>query len=422
MKKINCLFLILLLSSCVQDSANILFKEGDAGRFEEKSSNNLQPSYMSGTYVVGKDNKVVRDIRANNAVKDNYLEEEKEVEKEERDVDYTFITVKKGDNIIRLAKKYNMKFSDIVELNNLKKPYNIYIGQKLKVFDNTDKEDYKVITVKKGDTLLRIALKYDMSLREVATINNIEPPYNVYIGQKIKIPNSKTELPEFYNVEIGDNLYGISRKTGVSVEQLIKNNNLRSPNNIHPGQKLYLTKRNNNYETNYKEEKVVYNKKTENKKEEVKKEEQNTSVNVENNNVQQEKKEDIKSPEILFSWPVKGEVIKKYGKQNDGKFYDAINIKANLGTPILAAMDGEVAYAGNELKGYGNIIIIKHNSGWLSIYGYCDKINVKVKDKVTKGQVIATVGRTGNVNEAQLYFSIRKGRVTMDPLKYLDNK
>ena len=422
MKKINCLFLILLLSSCVQDSANILFKEGDAGRFEKKSSNNLQPSYMSGTYVVGKDNKVVRDIRANNAVKDNYLEEEKEVEKEERDVDYTFITVKKGDNIIRLAKKYNMKFSDIVELNNLKKPYNIYIGQKLKVFDNTDKEDYKVITVKKGDTLLRIALKYDMSLREVATINNIEPPYNVYIGQKIKIPNSKTELPEFYNVEIGDNLYGISRKTGVSVEQLIKNNNLRSPNNIHPGQKLYLTKRNNNYETNYKEEKVVYNKKTENKKEEVKKEEQNTSVNVENNNVQQEKKEDIKSPEILFSWPVKGEVIKKYGKQNDGKFYDAINIKANLGTPILAAMDGEVAYAGNELKGYGNIIIIKHNSGWLSIYGYCDKINVKVKDKVTKGQVIATVGRTGNVNEAQLYFSIRKGRVTMDPLKYLDNK
>ena len=374
MKKINCLFLILLLSSCVQDSANILFKEGDAGRFEEKSGNNLQPSYMSGTYVVGKDNKVVRDIRANNVVKDNYLEEKKEVKKEERDVDYTFITVKKGDNIIRLAKKYNMEFSDIVELNNLKKPYNIYIGQKLKVFDNTDKEDYKVITVKKGDTLLRIALKYDMSLREVSTINNIEPPYNVYIGQKIKIPNSKTELPEFYTVEIGDNLYGISRKTGVSVEQLIKNNNLRSPNNIHPGQKLYLTKRDNNYKTNYKEEKVVYNKKTENKKE-VKKEEQNVSNNVKNNNIQQENKEVIKSPEILFSWPVKGEVIKKYGKQNDGKFYDAINIKANLGTPILAAMDGEVAYAGNELKGYGNIIIIKHDSGWLSIYGYCDKIN-----------------------------------------------
>lgn len=421
MKKINCLFLILLLSSCVQDSANILFKEGDAGRFEEKSGNNLQPSYMSGTYVVGKDNKVVRDIRANNVVKDNYLEEKKEVKKEERDVDYTFITVKKGDNIIRLAKKYNMEFSDIVELNNLKKPYNIYIGQKLKVFDNTDKEDYKVITVKKGDTLLRIALKYDMSLREVSTINNIEPPYNVYIGQKIKIPNSKTELPEFYTVEIGDNLYGISRKTGISVEQLIKNNNLRSPNNIHPGQKLYLTKRDNNYKTNYKEEKVVYNKKTENKKE-VKKEEQNVSNSVKNNNIQQENKEVTKSPEILFSWPVKGEVIKKYGKQNDGKFYDAINIKANLGTLILAAMDGEVAYAGNELKGYGNIIIIKHDSGWLSIYGYCDKINVKVKDKVTKGQVIATVGRTGNVNEAQLYFSIRKGRVTMDPLKYLDNK
>lgn len=422
MKKINYLFLTFLLSSCVQDSANIVFKEGATGHFEEKSSNNLQPSYMSGTYVVGKDNKVVRDIRANNTIEDNYLEEKKETKKEKENVDYIFITVKKGDNIIRLAKKYNMKFSDIVELNNLKKPYNIYIGQKLKVFDNADKEEYKVITVKKGDTLLRIALKYDMSLREVATINNIEPPYNVYVGQKIKIPNSKTKLPEFYAVEIGDNLYGISRKTGVSVEQLIKNNNLKSPNNIHPGQKLYLAKRNDNYETNYKEEKVVYNKKTENKKEEVvKKEEQNVIANVENNDIQQEKKESSKSSDVLFSWPVKGEVIKKYGKQSDGKFYDAINIRANLGTPILAAMDGEVAYAGNELKGYGNIIIIKHNSGWLSIYGYCDKINVKVKDKVTKGQVIATVGRTGNVNEAQLYFSVRKGRVTMDPLKYLSN-
>ena len=122
----------------------------------------------------------------------------------------------------------------------------------------------------------------------------------------------------------------------------------------------------------------------------------------------------------MFDWPVKGEIIKKFGKQADGEYSDAITIKSPMNTPILAAGDGEVAYAGNELKGFGNIIIIKHSNGWLSIYGYCDKITVKVKDKVSKGQTIGTVGQTGNVSEPQLYFSVRKGRVAMDPVKYLD--
>lgn len=424
MKK-NKLYLIslILLTSCVQDSANIVFKEGDNFTNNEISAkNNLQPSYMSGTYVVGRDNKVVRDIRANNT-KDQkeYIKEDIEndiKEKEENKVvdnrEYTFITVKKGDNLINLSKKYNMQFSDVVELNNLKRPYNIYVGQKLKVFKNEDKERYTTIKVKSGDTLLRIALEYDMSLREIASINNIKPPYNVYVGQKLKVPYSKTNKPEFYVVKKGDNLYEISRKTDISVRQLIANNNLSSPNNIYPGQKLYLTKKLENKQISYnkKEEKKI----KEEKQEIVKEPKQEVVVKQE-----EPKKQEPVKREVVFSWPVKGEVIKKYGKQNDGKFYDAINIKADLGTSVLASMDGEVAYAGNELKGFGNIIIIKHDSGWLSIYGYCDKINVKVKDKITKGQSIATVGKTGNVNEPQLYFSIRKGRVTMDPLKYLEN-
>ena len=416
MKK-NKLYLIslVILTSCIQESANIVFKEGDGINNETMARNNLQPSYMSGTYVVGKDNKVVRDIRANKTIEEDIKEEDtKDIIEEKKEVnnnkEYDFITVKKGDNLINLSKKYNMQFSDMVEINNLKRPYNIYVGQKLKVFKNEDKERYSIVKVKSGDTLLRIALEYDMSLREIASINNIKPPYNVYVGQKLKVPYSKTNKPDFYIVEKGDNLYGISRKTDVSVKQLIANNNLSSPNNIYVGQKLYLTKKINNKQVSYNEEKSVRQESEQEIKQEPVKEQK-----------QQQEQEQPKKQEVVFSWPVKGEVIKKYGKQSNGKFYDAINIKAELGTPVLASMDGEVAYAGNELKGFGNIIIIKHDSGWLSIYGYCDKINVKVKDKVIKGQSIATVGKTGSVNEPQLYFSIRKGRVTMDPLKYLEN-
>lgn len=426
----NKIYLILpiLFSSCVQEPANIVLKEGVD--FKQKNGlNTLQPSYMTGTYVVGKDNKVVRDIRADNTktIDEQAEEEKKNEENKERKIDreYSIITVKQGDNLINLSKMYNMQFSDMVELNNLNRPYNIYVGQKLKVFKNVDNEKYSKIVVEQGDSLLKIALEYNMSLRELASINNIRPPYNVYVGQKLKVPNSKTRKPDFYVVEKGDNLYGISRKTNISVSQLIKNNNLGSPNNIYPGQKLYLAEHKS--DNGYVKKENTNNKEEAGKKEEEVKENANKNIAKEETEQKDTEKDLEKTKEIVakndvvFAWPVKGEVIKKFGKQSDGKFYDAINIKADLETPILASMDGEIAYAGNELKGFGNIIIIKHNSGWLSIYGYCDKINVKVKDKVSKGQVIATVGKTGNVNEPQLYFSIRKGRVTMDPLKYLEN-
>jgi murein DD-endopeptidase MepM/ murein hydrolase activator NlpD len=120
----------------------------------------------------------------------------------------------------------------------------------------------------------------------------------------------------------------------------------------------------------------------------------------------------------IFIWPVNGEIIKNFGKQPNGNFNDAINIKAPAETKIKSIADGEVAYAGNELKGFGNIIIVKHENGWISVYGHCESMAIKVKDRVQGGQVIGTVGKTGNVSEPQLYFSLRKGRVAVDPLKH----
>jgi murein DD-endopeptidase MepM/ murein hydrolase activator NlpD len=120
-----------------------------------------------------------------------------------------------------------------------------------------------------------------------------------------------------------------------------------------------------------------------------------------------------------FSWPVRGRILAAYGSSSDGTHNDGINIGAPRGAPVQAADAGVVAYTGNELRGYGNLILIKHADGWISAYAHCDQLLVKRGDKVARGQVIARVGATGNVNEPQLHFELRHGRQAVDPREFL---
>ncbi len=120
-----------------------------------------------------------------------------------------------------------------------------------------------------------------------------------------------------------------------------------------------------------------------------------------------------------FLWPVRGHVLENYGAGPDGTHNDGINIAAPRGAPVQAADAGTVAYAGNELRGYGNLILIKHSNGWISAYAHCDLILVKTGQKVARGQVIARVGSTGNVSAPQLHFELRRGKQPVDPRDYL---
>jgi murein DD-endopeptidase MepM/ murein hydrolase activator NlpD len=98
---------------------------------------------------------------------------------------------------------------------------------------------------------------------------------------------------------------------------------------------------------------------------------------------------------------------------------DGINIEAPLGTPVTAAEAGVVAYAGNELRGFGNLLLVRHQGGWMTAYAHNNELLVKRGQKVTRGQMIARVGRTGNVEQPQLHFEIRKGTDAIDPVKFL---
>jgi len=116
-----------------------------------------------------------------------------------------------------------------------------------------------------------------------------------------------------------------------------------------------------------------------------------------------------------FVWPLTGRVISDFGSESNGERNDGINIAAQPGTPIRAAASGTISYAGNELRGYGNLILIKHDDGYVTAYAHAERITVQRGDTVTKGQIIAYAGSTGDVTSPQLHFEIRHGVQPVNP-------
>lgn len=119
-------------------------------------------------------------------------------------------------------------------------------------------------------------------------------------------------------------------------------------------------------------------------------------------------------------WPVKGRVIATFGARPDGTNNDGVNLAVPLGTEVHAAESGVVAYAGNELKGYGNLVLIRHDNGWVTAYAHNDEISVKRGDKVKRGQAIAKAGKSGQVDQPQVHFELRQGAKPVDPTPFME--
>ncbi len=120
-----------------------------------------------------------------------------------------------------------------------------------------------------------------------------------------------------------------------------------------------------------------------------------------------------------FIWPVEGDVISRFGPKSGGLYNDGMNISARLGDPVRAISAGDVIYSGNELKGYGNLVILKHPDGYLSAYAHMQNIGVEKGAKVLQGDIIGQVGQSGHVDKPQLHFGLRKGKKPVDPMTIL---
>ena len=267
--------------------------------------------------------------------------------------------------------------------------------------------------VKTDETLYAISRKTGISLRDLIIANRLAPPYRLRQGQRILVPEVR-----YYKVSTGDTLYAISRRRNISVYALARHNRLAPPYRIRPGQRLRLPGG-------------------------------QTVIASDNSRPtgQLQKQSDLFGNSILvprpkskgasrgielkaapkragsrFAWPVRGKVISQFGAKANGLHNDGINIAVKEGTAVRAADNGVVVYAGNELRGFGNLLLLRHRGGWITAYGHNQTLDVKVGEIVRQGQRIALAGRTGNTNRSQLHFEIRRGRRAVNPVKHLSVK
>ncbi len=275
--------------------------------------------------------------------------------------------------------------------------------------------------MQKGDTLYSIARRYNVPIRELIETNRLSPPYTLNIGRRLYLPTTK-----YYIVQKGDTLYSISKKYNVDMSSLSKTNRLYAPYALNIGQRLTLpgsVVESGTYAAApaARQDSTSWLpwKKSSSAKSSSRSTPQKTASYKKQQSSRSASPSYVKPRKTKFDWPVRGSIISRFGSIGKGRTNDGINIKAPLGTTVKAADAGTVAYAGNELKGFGNLILIKHSDGWVTAYAHNDRLTVKKGDKVKKGEKIATVGSTGGVNSPQLHFEIRAGKKAVNPANYL---
>ena len=331
------------------------------------------------------------------------------------------------------------------------------------------------ITVQRGDTLYQLARRHRVTVDQLKQANglssNVIKPGQVLVlngsserapiraerfeprRDPIAVPRQPTSSGETYTVQSGDSLYAISRRTGVRVAELQDLNNITDVRRIRPGTVLRLIRglqadapvasqtasrsQPNRIQNNVvpRTVKTTTQPIIINSQKSASAPSQSRQPQLANRiadpgaarkpsgNTQVARLEPRATPSSVadrkFRWPVNGRIIGRFGKQASGMNNDGINIAVPVGTDIHAAEAGVVAYAGNELKGYGNLILVRHDNGYVTAYAHSSRMLVRRGDAVSRGQVIAKAGKTGSVSRPQLHFELRDGAKPVDPMPYL---
>ncbi|MEI6895066.1 MAG: peptidoglycan DD-metalloendopeptidase family protein [Colwellia sp.] len=233
-----------------------------------------------------------------------------------------------------------------------------------------------------------------------------------------------------YTVKKGETLYSIAWRANSDIRHIARLNKLSPPYNIYPGQTLFLVDTMVHKSTKASKGKVWQQKPSKSSKINKKNHQKNSLASVKNQaygaNVNKEKTVQKTLPKPSFSkkikrwqWPVNGKIIKYFSNSTQGN--KGIDIIGSRGTKIRSAAKGKVVYAGNALRGYGKLIIIKHNDDYLSAYAHNDRILVKEQQHINTGDIIANMGDT-DANKVMLHFEIRFRGKSVNPVKYLPQK
>jgi murein DD-endopeptidase MepM/ murein hydrolase activator NlpD len=301
--------------------------------------------------------------------------------------------------------------------------------------------------VARGETLYAISREYGVPLRSLIVENNLTPPYDLLVGQRLRIPAVR-----LHTVRPGETVYGISRQYGVAMNELVRANQIPSPYRIKVGQRLNIPAQTGSVRqqtvalspsapddgTISQEPLPPSGTSSPVGQDETPASSDPTAADPQPSPPQQASygpgevvyppAKPNAPPRLVgpiprpppmtgqgFLWPVQGKVVSGYGAKGRGLHNDGINIAAPRNSPIRAAESGVVAYAGDGLQGFGNIVLIKHQNGYVTAYAHADSLLVTRGQVIQRGQAIARVGSTGNVETPQVHFQIRKGRQAIDP-------
>jgi len=307
----------------------------------------------------------------------------------------TTIIVGTSDTLDTLSRRYNVSPAAILQANGYKGPRTLSPGQQLIIPRQTAVGAVPALAapaskpvavaaapavhvVNPGDTLLSVARRNHVPLSELARANSLEPTAKLRLGMKLTVPGAKTAA-----VAPAAQPVSVAAQPVAAVAPATKMAAAGGP-----PQSARLAQ---------------------------------ATATVEDAAVATP----VKATEATgalptFRWPVRGKVITSYGAKTNGKSNDGINLAVPEGTPVKAAEDGVVAYSGNELKGYGNLVLVRHSNGYVTAYAHASELLVKRGDAIKRGQIIAKSGQSGEVGSPQLHFEIRKGSSPVDPLQFLN--
>lgn len=228
-----------------------------------------------------------------------------------------------------------------------------------------------------------------------------------------------------YTVQQGDSMYKIARKYGVLVADLLKANGIASPSELKLGMTLRVPSEGKTVASTTPARVIVIPQaRTPDRRVAALTDNQVGSSDASPPSTQAAAISLPPSPSVAVSaklqWPVQGALLAGFGQRSDGTHNDGLNIAVPQGSAVHAAQDGEVAYAGSELEGYGNLILLRHDQGWVTAYAHNSELLVQRGDKVKRGDIIAKSGRTGDADKPQLHFELRIGSKPVDPLPHLD--
>ncbi len=300
-------------------------------------------------------------------------------------------------------------------------------------------------TVVAGDSLYGIARKLETSVTQLAQDNNLSAPnYVIQPGQTLKGPSSTTKA---YVVTSGDTLYAIARRFNVPAQGIADANSMQIADVIRPGQRLLLP-------AGFRDAGPI----TSTVRVPVTRSAPAASTPPAATRptpapaaprpaaptpapaptTPRPAAPAPTAPPIVpstrtpadtqisqlgrgrFVWPLRGDILSTFGPKGTGQRNDGVNIRARSGEAVRASAAGDVVYAGDQVPGFGNLVLIKHADGWVTAYGHLARIDVKMQDKITQGQQIGQAGATGEVGEPQLHFEVRFAPTPQDRARPID--